>query len=240
MIKIEGVSKKYNEEFALKDVSLEVQNNKILTIIGPSGSGKSTLLRIIIGLEESTSGSVYISGTKLTKKNRHKLCIKLGMVFQHCHLFNHMNVMDNLVYAPKQRLGISHADAQVKAEELLRYFGMQDKADAMPSRLSGGQKQRVAIARAVMMDPEVILFDEPTSALDPEVIKDVKEAILELKSKMAVVVVTHHLKFAHSIADKVIFMDQGQVLCNQDANKFFAEPKSHRARLFLENVGDFM
>lgn len=240
MIKVENLTKKYQGEYALKDATFDIHKDKTLAIIGPSGSGKTTLLRLMNALEAPSSGAVYIDGTKLTMRTKLELRLKIGMVFQHCHLFPHMNVIQNLTYAPKQVLHASPKEAAERGMELLEYFGLNNKSDAMPNDLSGGQKQRVAIARALMMNPETIFFDEPTSALDPEVIKDVCDAILKLKQKMTVVVVTHHLKFAHKVADRIIFMDQGQILCDQQTADFFAKPKSHRARLFLENVGDFM
>lgn len=240
MIKIEKLTKKYHGEYVLKNASFEVKANETLAIVGPSGSGKTTLLRCINHLEESTSGNVYLNGLKITKKDAKHLCLKMGMVFQHCNLFPHMDVMSNLTYSPHKVLGKNLADSTKKATALLEHFSIKSKATSMPSQLSGGQKQRVAIARALMMDPEIMLFDEPTSALDPEVIKDVVYAIEELKSKMTIIVVTHHLKFARAIADRIIFMDQGQLLCDQKTEEFFNEPSSHRARLFLENVGDFL
>lgn len=240
MIKIEELSKKYNNEYALKNANFEIKANESLAIIGPSGSGKSTLLRLINHLEAPSKGNVYINGTKLTQKNRAKLCLKIGMVFQQCHLFPHMNVLENLTYARCNVLGLKRDEATEKAMALLIAFNLAGKAEAIPASLSGGQKQRIAIARALMMDPEILLFDEPTSALDPEVIKDVVNIINDLKKKMTIITVTHHLKFAHAIADRVIFMDEGQLLCDQSTKEFFTKPKSHRAKLFMENVSDFM
>lgn len=240
MIRIESLSKKYNKEYALKNASFTLDKNVSLAIIGPSGSGKSTLLRLINYLEEPTSGHVYINDTKLTLKNRTNLCLKIGMVFQQCHLFPHMNVLENLTYAPRNILKMGQIKAIEKAMGLLEHFNLVSKAQAMPGSLSGGQKQRIAIARALMMDPEMLLFDEPTSALDPEVIKDVAAIINELKKDMTIITVTHHLRFAHAIADRIIFMDEGQLLCDQNTKDFFDKPKSHRAKLFMENVGDFM
>lgn len=240
MIRLESLTKKYKHEYAIKEVSFEIKENEVLTIIGPSGSGKSTLLRLITGLDEATKGHVYINNTKLTKKNKHHLCLQIGLVFQQCHLFPHMDVLTNLTYAPLTNPKITKEAANSKALELLEYFGLQNKINTMPNELSGGQKQRVAIMRAMMMDPKVIFLDEPTSALDPEVIKDVYEAIMNLKQKTTVVVVTHHLKFAQAIADRIIFMDKGQILCDQTKSSFFEKPKSIRAQLFLRNIQDFM
>lgn len=240
MIKVEKLTKRYQGDYVLKNAGFEVGANETLAIVGPSGSGKTTLLRCINHLEEATSGNVYLNGSQITKKDAKQLCRKIGMVFQHCNLFPHMDVLSNLTYSPCKILGQSIEEATKKAMELLEHFSIKSKATSMPSQLSGGQKQRVAIARALMMNPEVMLFDEPTSALDPEVIKDVVYAIEELKSKMTIIVVTHHLKFARAVADRIIFMDQGQVLCDQKTEEFFSDPASHRARLFLENVGDFL
>ena len=240
MIKVNDLTKKYQGEYALKNASFDVKKNETLVVVGPSGSGKTTLLRLLSALEKPTSGTIYVDGVKLTVSSSPKTRLKIGMVFQYCHLFPHMNVMQNLIYAPQKVLRMNQKHAEAKGLDLLTYFGLTNKSEAMPNDLSGGQKQRVAIARALMMDPEIMLFDEPTSALDPEVIKDVYEAIINLKKKMTIVVVTHHLKFAHKIADRIVFMDQGQLLCDQQTEEFFQKPKSHRARLFLENVGDFM
>ncbi|MES2215387.1 MAG: amino acid ABC transporter ATP-binding protein [Pseudomonadota bacterium] len=240
MIRIENLTKKYAGEYVLKDANFNINKNETLAIIGPSGSGKTTLLRLINTLDKPSRGAIYIDDHKLTMRSSKALRLKIGMVFQHCHLFPHMNAIQNLTYAPLKVLHQDPAEAFNRALELLSYFGLKSKAEAMPNDLSGGQKQRVAIARALMMRPEVMFFDEPTSALDPEVIKDVCDAILNLKKDMTVVVVTHHLKFAHKVADRIIFMDAGQILCDQKTEDFFLKPKSHRARLFLENVGDFM
>lgn len=236
MIRLEAISKKYGKNYALKDVSLSFDGHETAVIIGPSGSGKTTLLKCVNQLEDPTSGHVFINGIKLTNKNRNKLCLKIGMVFQNFNLFPHMNVLENLIYSPVNVLNVEQDQARDKAEKLLQTFGLQEKLHSKPTNLSGGQKQRVAIARALMMDPEIMLFDEPTSALDPEVIKDVVEAISMLKSQMTMIVVTHHINFAKAIADRIIFMDKGHVLCDQPKQDFFNKPKSHRARLFLENI----
>lgn len=240
MIQLENLAKKFDDNYAIKDINLTFAKKEATVIIGSSGSGKSTLLRCINNLDTPTSGSVIIDGKKLTRKNRGKLCFKIGMVFQQFNLFPHMNVLENLIYGPLNVLGMDKNQSISKAESLLERFGISGKILSMPSDLSGGQKQRVAIVRALMMDPEVILFDEPTSALDPEVIKDIIEIINSLKSQMNMIIVTHHIKFARVVADRIIFMDSGLVLADQPAAEFFDKPKSHRARLFLENVGDLM
>lgn len=240
MIKIDKLSKKYGTNYAIKDISLQVDAFETLAIVGPSGGGKSTLLRCINRLEEPTSGHVFINGEKVTKKNRHIVCLKIGMVFQNFNLFANMDVKGNLIYSPKVVLGLKRHELEHQAKELLTSFDLQNKLHAKISSLSGGQKQRIAIARSLMMNPEIMLFDEPTSALDPEVIKDLIRIISSLKSKMTVIVVTHHLKFAKALADRIVFMDKGLVLADQKAEEFFNKPKSQRARLFLENIGDLM
>ncbi|WP_341763912.1 amino acid ABC transporter ATP-binding protein [Candidatus Tisiphia endosymbiont of Beris chalybata] len=240
MIKIDKVSKCYHKTYALKEVSLEFNKKETIAILGSSGSGKSTLLRIINGLETPTNGDVFINDQKLNQKNKRELCLKTGMVFQAFNLFPHFNVQDNLIYAPVNVLKIGQKAAMIKAEKLLAQFNLQQKIASFPVNLSGGEKQRVAICRALMMDPEIMLFDEPTSALDPENIKDIIESITLLKLQVIMVIVTHHIKFAQMIADRIIFMNQGQVLADQPSEKFFAQPESHRARLFLENIGELM
>lgn len=240
MIILENVSKKFGVHEAISNINLTFDKRETVVIIGSSGSGKSTLLRCINNLENPTSGSVLINGKKLTRRNRGKLCFRIGMVFQQFNLFPHMTVLENLTYGPVNVIKVKHKDAGEKARGLLKQFGVLSKVHSYPSDLSGGQKQRVAIARALMMDPEVMLFDEPTSALDPEVVKDIIEIIAELKNQMTMIVITHHIKFAKVIADRVIFMDHGKILADQPAAEFFKKPVSHRARLFLENVGDLI
>ena len=198
------------------------------------------MLRCINNLENPTSGNVWIDNKKLTRYSRGKLCFKIGMVFQQFNLFPHMSVLENLTYGPRNVLNLNKIEAEEKAHKLLEKFGILDKSESRPSRLSGGQKQRAAICRALMMDPETILFDEPTSALDPEIVKDIIAIINDLKNMMTMIVITHHIKFAKIIADRIIFMDKGLVLADQPAEEFFTKPKSHRAKLFLANVGDLM
>ena len=240
MIVLEKVSKKFDDHLALQDINITLDKRETVVIIGSSGSGKSTLLRCINNLENLTSGNVSIDGKKLTRRNRGKLCFKIGMVFQQFNLFPHMSVLENLIYGPLNVLHANKIDAEKKARILLERFGIIEKINSAPQDLSGGQKQRVAICRALMMDPETMLFDEPTSALDPEVVKDIIEIINDLKHQMTMVVITHHIKFARVIADRIIFMDKGRILADQPANEFFSKPSSHRARLFLANVGDLM
>lgn len=238
MIILDNVSKKYGPVFAVKQASLHFSKKETTSIIGPSGSGKSTLLRLMNSLEIPTSGHILINNKKLNLKNSRKLCIKIGMVFQGFNLFPHLNVQDNLTYAPVNVLKMKRSEANLKAEKILDTFGLRQKLLSLPVNLSGGQKQRVAICRALMMDPEIILFDEPTSALDPENIKEIIAIISQLKEQTTMIVVTHHIKFAKAISDRIIFMDHGLLLADQSATEFFTKPKSHRARLFLENIGD--
>ncbi|BBJ32380.1 ABC transporter ATP-binding protein [Rickettsia asiatica] len=240
MIILEKVCKRYGKNYAIKNIDLSFTTKEITVIIGPSGSGKTTLLRILNNLEEPSSGTFLVDGKKLLPKDRRKLRLKVGMVFQNFNLFPHLTVGENLIYTPVNVLNLPKEQAISMAKELLAKFKLTQKFDSYPASLSGGQKQRIAIARALMMKPEILLFDEPTSALDPENIKDVIENINLLKDQMSMVVVTHHLKFAKLIADRIIFMDQGQILANQPAEDFFNKPASHRARLFLENIGDLM
>ena len=240
MIELKNITKKFDDHYALKDINLILDKRETVVVIGSSGSGKSTLLRTINNLENPTSGSVLIDGTKLTRKNRGKLCFKIGMVFQQFNLFPHMSVLENLTYGPRNVLDANIIDTEKKARDLLEQFGIGDKIDAAPNDLSGGQKQRAAICRALMMDPEIILFDEPTSALDPEVIRDIIQIINDLKNQMTMVVITHQINFAKIIADRIIFMDKGVILADQPAKEFFEKPNSPRARLFLANVSDLI
>ena len=240
MIALENVSKQFDGQSAISDINLVFDKRETVVVIGSSGSGKSTLLRCINNLENPTTGSVLIDGKKLTKRNRGKLCFKIGMVFQQFNLFPHMSVLENLTYGPINVIKARKKKSEEKAKALLKQFGVLEKAYSYPMDLSGGQKQRVAIARALMMDPEIMLFDEPTSALDPEVVKDIIEIIAQLKHQMTMIVITHHIKFAKIIADRIIFMDQGKILADQPANEFFEKPNSHRARLFLQNVGNLI
>lgn len=236
MIKLDNICKKYGDIYAIKNVNLQIKNQEVVAIIGPSGGGKSTLLRCINFLETPTSGNVYIENQMIRNDNLKLLRLKIGMVFQHFNLFPHMTVKENLIYAP---LHILHADKiklEKKSEDLLEQFGLKNKINSYPYSLSGGQKQRVAIARSLMMEPKIMLFDEPTSALDPEVTKDIISAILLLKSKITMLIVTHHVKFAEAVADRIIFIDHGQILSDAPTEEFFSAPKSHRAKIFLDNT----
>lgn len=239
MIKVQNLYKKFGSNLVLNDISATISQGEVVSIIGPSGSGKSTFLRCLNLLEQPTSGTIEINGTDLTAKgaNINKSRQQIGMVFQHFHLFPHLTVLENLTYAPIKVKGLKRAEANERAKGLLAKVGLSEKAAAYPSSLSGGQKQRVAIARALAMEPELLLFDEPTSALDPEMVKEVLDVMKDLaKSGMTMVVVTHEMGFAREVADRVIFLDHGILVEEGAPAEFFANPKTERARGFLEKV----
>ncbi|MBM7871445.1 polar amino acid transport system ATP-binding protein [Clostridium pascui] len=218
---------------------MEIKKGEIVAIIGPSGSGKSTLLRCMNLLETPTSGKIFIDEVDITDKDTDIMAIRqrVGMVFQHFNLFPHMTVMENMIYAPTKVKKMSKSEAEDKAMKLLSQVGLSEKAAVYPATLSGGQKQRVAIARALAMDPEVILFDEPTSALDPEMVKEVLNVIKGLAGTgITMVLVTHEMGFAREVADRICFLDGGQIIEDDTPQVFFSKPKSDRAREFLEKV----
>lgn len=238
MINIQSVSKKFGSNQVLTDISTTIQTGEVVVVIGPSGSGKSTLLRCINLLEKPTEGEITYNGESLLKaKNLSAVRAKIGMVFQHFHLFPHLTVLDNLTYAPIQVKKLSKTEAEEKCRKLLAQVGLSEKEAAYPSQLSGGQKQRVAIARALAMEPEVMLFDEPTSALDPEMVKEVLNVMKDLAhTGMTMVIVTHEMGFAREVADRVIFLDHGLLVEEGLPKEFFTSPKSPRAQDFLEKV----
>lgn len=240
MIKAEHIDKNFGHLHVLKDVSLEVKKGQVVVIIGPSGSGKSTFLRCINFLEEPSGGQVEIDGQKLNDlrpKQVVKVREKVGMVFQHFYLFPHKTVLENLIYAPMKVKGIPKEEAVVQAKELLAKVGLSEKADQYPNKLSGGQQQRVAIARSLAMEPDYMLFDEPTSALDPEMVKEVLDVIQSLaETGMTMIIVTHEMGFARKVADKIVFMDDGQILESSSPDAFFSAPKTERAKDFLEKI----
>ncbi len=239
MIKIDNITKTFGQLEVLKGMSTEIAKGEVVAIIGPSGSGKSTLLRCMNLLEIPTTGSIFIDGQEITapKADVMKIRQKIGMVFQHFHLFPHMTVLNNLTYAPIKVKGMPKAQAESKARELLNRVGLSDKADVYPSRLSGGQKQRVAIARSLVMEPEIMLFDEPTSALDPEMVKEVLEVMKGLAhTGMTMAIVTHEMRFAEEVSDRILFIDHGQIIEETPPKEFFQNPKSDRAKQFLEKV----
>ena len=239
MIKIEHLKKNFGNLEVLKDVSMEIKKGQVVAILGPSGSGKSTLLRCINLLEQPTEGKIYIKDTCITDRGVNIANIRknVGMVFQHFNLFNNMTVQRNMTYAPMVVNKLGRQEARQKALELLRRVGMEEKAGEYPSRLSGGQKQRVAIARALAMEPEVLLFDEPTSALDPEMVKEVLDVIKGLTDTgITMVIVTHEMGFAREVADRICFLDGGYLVEDASPEEFFTNPKSERAKQFLEKI----
>lgn len=239
VIKIEQLSKKFGDNQVLTDISTEIKAGEVVSIIGPSGSGKSTLLRCINLLERPTEGKIFVAGQELTdpKINVTKARAKVGMVFQHFHLFPHLTVIENLTYAPIKVNKESKHTAETKARTLLEKVGLAEKETAYPSSLSGGQKQRVAIARALAMEPEIMLFDEPTSALDPEMVKEVLDVMKDLaQSGMTMAVVTHEMGFAREVADRVLFLDEGRLVETGEPVPFFESPKTERAQDFLAKI----
>jgi polar amino acid transport system ATP-binding protein len=249
IIKVENLHKSFHSLHVLKGISLSVNKGEIVSVIGPSGSGKSTLLRCLNHLEVADKGSIsfegnYIakadaSGKAVYKSNKEVLaiCRNLGMVFQNFNLFPHKSVMQNIIEAPMMVKGKSKDEAEAKATELLDKVGLLMKKDAYPNQLSGGQKQRVAIARALAMEPEIMLFDEPTSALDPELIGEVLQVIKKLaEERMTMIIVTHEMNFAREISDRIIFMDDGQVVVDGPPDDIFVNPDHPRIQTFLNKV----
>ncbi|MED4204315.1 amino acid ABC transporter ATP-binding protein [Neobacillus mesonae] len=239
MIKVENLYKSFGNLEVLKGISTTIKAGEVVAIIGPSGSGKSTFLRCMNMLETPTRGKIWISDQEATDKKTNIMRVRqnVGMVFQHFHLFPHKTVLQNLTYAPMKVKGLSKDQAEKTAQELLKKVGLSEKANEYPKRLSGGQKQRVAIARALAMEPEVMLFDEPTSALDPEMVKEVLEVMKYLAhTGMTMAIVTHEMGFAREVADRVLFLDGGVLVEDAPPKEFFSNPKSGRAREFLEKM----
>jgi arginine/lysine/histidine transport system ATP-binding protein len=239
VIKVENLYKQFGKTEVLKNISTTIHTGEVVSIIGPSGSGKSTFLRCLNLLEVPTKGKIWIEGQEMTdpKTNIMKVRQEIGMVFQHFYLFPHLTVLDNLTYAPMKVKGLSRDEAQTKARNLLAKVGLTEKETAFPANLSGGQKQRVAIARALAMEPKLMLFDEPTSALDPEMVKEVLNVMKDLaQSGMTMAVVTHEMGFAREVADRIMFLDEGTLLEEGAPSEFFTNPKTSRARDFLEKI----
>jgi len=239
IIEVKDLKKSFGTLEVLKGINTEVQRGEVVVVIGPSGSGKSTFLRCLNLLETPTAGSIYVDGAEITDPkcdiNLHRQ--KMGMVFQHFNLFNNMTILRNMTLAPMTLLKKSKEDAEAQALALLRRVGLEDKANAYPSQLSGGQKQRIAIVRALCMDPEVMLFDEPTSALDPEMVGEVLDVMKELaQDGMTMVVVTHEMGFAREVGSRVLFMDEGVIMEENEPHEFFANPKCERLQSFLAKV----
>lgn len=238
MIKLESLVKNFGDLHVLKNVNLTVTEGEKLVVIGPSGSGKSTLIRCMNYLEEPTSGKVTVNEYDLnSKKNLAKVRQSTAMVFQQFNLYPHMTVLENLTLAPIKLQNVSKKEAEESGLKYLEKVGLKEKADAYPAQLSGGQQQRVAIARALNMHPKIMLFDEPTSALDPEMIQEVLDVLVGLsKENITMVVVTHEMGFAKQVADRIVFMDGGQIIEEGAPKDFFTNPKSERTKNFLNKV----
>lgn len=238
MIELKDVRKSFGKNEVLKGINLQIDKGEVVVIIGPSGSGKSTVLRTMNYLEEPTSGHVIVDGMDLSDKNKlNAVRTEVGMVFQNFNLFPHMTVLDNLTLAPVNVRKTDKKEAQDIAIKLLERVGLADKAQMYPDSLSGGQKQRVAIARALAIKPKVMLFDEPTSALDPEMVREVLDVMKSLADEgMTMVIVTHEMGFAKEVADRVLFVDGGQILEDGTPAQVFDAPSSDRTKLFLSKI----
>ena len=239
MVKVEHLKKNFGDLEVLKDINLTVAEGEKLVIIGPSGSGKSTFLRCLNLLEQPTKGTITFDGTVITdpKVNIDAIRRQMGMVFQHFNLFPNMTIRKNITLAPVKTKLMGQEEADALALSLLKRVNLEDKADAYPNQLSGGQKQRIAIVRALAMKPKVMLFDEPTSALDPEMVGEVLEVMKELADEgMTMVVVTHEMGFAREVGTRVLFMDGGHILEQNEPHAFFANPKEERTKEFLSKV----
>jgi glutamate/aspartate transport system ATP-binding protein len=239
MIDVKSVTKSYGAFLALRSCSMQVTKGEVVVVCGPSGSGKSTLIKCVNGLEPFDSGDIIVDGTSLSDRrtNLPRLRARVGMVFQHFELFLHLKVIDKLCLAQQQALGRSREEAEAKGMMLLKRVGLAEYAKKHPGQLSGGQQQRVAIARALAMDPIVMLFDEPTSALDPEMVSEVLDVMIEpARDGMTMIVVTHEMGFARKVADRVIFMDEGEIVEDAQTAEFFDRPRSERAQQFLSKI----
>ncbi|WP_305830826.1 amino acid ABC transporter ATP-binding protein [Photobacterium leiognathi] len=237
IITFNHVNKWYGDFHALKDIDLTIHKGERLVICGPSGSGKSTLIRCINGLEHYDSGEITVTGKTLEPKSLKAIRGKVGMVFQHFNLFPHMTVLDNLTLAPRRALGMSKAEAEALARQYLERVHIAHQADKFPGQLSGGQQQRVAIARSLCMKPDILLFDEPTSALDPEMIHEVLDVMKELADEgITMVCVTHEMGFARKVADRVVFMDDGEIVEIAPPAKLFDMPEQQRTQSFLKKI----
>jgi polar amino acid transport system ATP-binding protein len=241
IIEVSNLKKSFGKLDVLKQITFDVNKNDVIAVIGPSGSGKSTMLRSLVHLEEINAGSITIAGEAFVKDGVYakpqeikKITSKMGMVFQHFNLFPHLTVKENLELPPKLVKNEPVASIQQRSTELLRKTGLTERADAYPASLSGGQKQRVAIARALMMNPEILLFDEPTSALDPELTGEVLEVIKALaQEQMTMIIVTHEMGFAREVANRVIFMDNGEIIETGHPSELFTNPQNERTKAFL-------
>ena len=241
ILKIDKVNKFYGELHALKDVSLSVAQGEVVVILGPSGCGKSTLLRTINGLEPVQSGNFIIEGEWIDQnfKEWRRIRQKIGMVFQSYELFDHLNVLHNIILGPMNVQNVPKEEAITLAREWLKIVGLADKENSYPKELSGGQKQRIAIVRSLVMKPKIMLFDEVTAALDPEIVREVLDVMLNLaKEGQTMLIVTHEMGFARAVADRIVFMDEGSIVEINEPEAFFTAPKSERAKKFL-NMFEF-
>lgn len=238
MIAVKNLNKFFGELHVLKNINLGVKEGEKVVIIGPSGSGKSTLIRCINYLEEPTEGAIYIKGEQITRKNKTQMARKYSsMVFQQFNLYPNMTVLDNLTLAPIKLQKMPKEQARANAREYLKRVGLESKAEQYPQNLSGGQQQRVAIARALCTKQPIILFDEPTSALDPEMVQEVLDVMIELsKENITMICVTHEMGFARQVADRVIFMDDGQIIEEGTPEHFFENPEHERTKAFLSKI----
>src|SRR5690348_12035497 len=239
IVSLQGVQKWFGELHVLQDINLDIAQGEVVVLIGPSGSGKSTLCRTINRLETIDEGTILIDGQKLPEEGKGlaQLRADVGMVFQSFNLFAHKTVLENVTVGPIKVRKVAKAQAESTAHELLARVGVDAQAAKYPSQLSGGQQQRVAIARALAMNPKVMLFDEPTSALDPEMIKEVLDTMIDLaKQGMTMIVVTHEMGFAREVANRVVFMDAGQIIEANTPQEFFANPQHARTKLFLSQI----
>ncbi len=240
LLELKNIHKAYDSNVIIKDLSLSVEKGEVIVILGPSGCGKSTLLRCINGLEPIQSGEILLDGQVISnrKKDMHKIRQKIGMVFQSYDLFPHLTVMKNLLLGPKHahELNLNIDEVQKEAEMWLERVGLADKKNAYPRQLSGGQKQRVAIVRMLCLHPEVMLFDEVTAALDPEMVREVLDVMMNLANdKKTMLIVTHQMQFARAVADKIVFMDAGEIVEISTPQEFWTNPKTERAKKFLSN-----
>lgn len=241
LLKIEHLTKKFEDNMILDDVSLTVHRGEVIVVVGPSGCGKSTMLRCINALEPIQGGTIEIDGQQISQKSKHltELRQKVGMVFQSYELFPHLTVLNNILLAPTKVQKREKEEVKEEAIELLDRVGLKEKADSFPRQLSGGQKQRVAIVRALCMHPEILLFDEVTAALDPEMVREVLDVMLQLAQQgKTMIIVTHEMQFARAIADRVIFLEGGKIVEDADPDTFFDHPQTERAKQFL-NVFTF-
>ncbi len=240
ILSLKNVTKKFGDLTVLNGVSLDVNEHDVIVLCGPSGGGKSTLLRTINGLEKINSGEIVYRGKKVNSKNIHEIRKHIGMVFQQFNLFTNLTVRDNLTIAPVKVLKRNKDEVTKKAQEYLEIFNIPEKINAYPHELSGGQKQRVAIVRSLLMEPDIMLFDEPTSALDPEMIKEVLDAIRRLSSMgMTMLIVTHEMGFAKEVASRICFLENAQILVNEETDKFFKENDNPRLKQFLSMILDY-